>query len=487
VPASSQPSGASTVRVALLIGVVAIALRAWLAASVPLMDTTEARFGEMARKMVVTGDWLTPQHDFGVPYLAKPPLAIWLAAGGIEIAGATELGPRAPIFAVGLAFCGALFLCARRWLGTEAGVTSLLVLLTSALFYASLAAVMTDLVLTICVGAALLAFWARLRGGDVRAELVLYAALGIGLLAKGPLAWVLSLGPIATWAVVRGRAAEVWSRFAWCRGLALALLIAAPWYLLAEQRNPGFLQYFLVGEHLGRFLVPGWDGDLYGRAHDVPRGTIWLFFAVGALPWSLLCVPILARRRDLVRRNWRERRELVLFAATAALAPLALFTLSGNVILPYALPALPPAALAFAALVSDSRPGGTPREVLVVSAVAVATFALLAVGGAQFLERHSQRAMLEEIRAHHETPDAPIFYWRKRYLSADYYGGHAVRMVLDAAPIEAALARREPFCLVIADHRRGELPPSVAEQLVPVAVVGEHALLEPTYITAQGS
>ena len=53
-------------------------------------------------------------------------------------------------------------------------------------------------------------------------------------------------------------------------------------------RNPGFLDYFIVGEHIQRFLVPGWTGDLYGRAHDVPRGGIWLFFLLGALPWGLL-------------------------------------------------------------------------------------------------------------------------------------------------------------------------------------------------------
>ena len=58
--------------------------RLYLAAAVPLTDTTEARFGEMARKMVESGSWLVPQHDYGVPYLAKPPLAMWFSAAGIS-------------------------------------------------------------------------------------------------------------------------------------------------------------------------------------------------------------------------------------------------------------------------------------------------------------------------------------------------------------------------------------------------------------------
>ena len=66
-----------------------------------------------------------------------------------------------------------------------------------------------------------------------------------------------------------------------------------PWYLLAERKTPGFLDYFLVGEHWRRFTVPGWDGDRYGNAHLEPRGMIWAFLLQACLPWSLL-LPLLA-------------------------------------------------------------------------------------------------------------------------------------------------------------------------------------------------
>ncbi|MDL2339624.1 MAG: hypothetical protein QFE16_17460, partial [Pseudomonadota bacterium] len=41
----------------------------------PLTDTTEARYAEIARKMVELGDWITPWYDYGVPFWAKPPLS----------------------------------------------------------------------------------------------------------------------------------------------------------------------------------------------------------------------------------------------------------------------------------------------------------------------------------------------------------------------------------------------------------------------------
>ena len=45
----------------------------------PFTDSTEARYAEIARKMVETGDWITPQFDYGVPFWAKPPLHTWLS------------------------------------------------------------------------------------------------------------------------------------------------------------------------------------------------------------------------------------------------------------------------------------------------------------------------------------------------------------------------------------------------------------------------
>lgn len=67
------------------------------AVMIPIMDDTEARYAEIARKMVTGGHWIVPQFDNGVPFWGKPPLAFWLSAGGIALFGAGEFGPRAPI------------------------------------------------------------------------------------------------------------------------------------------------------------------------------------------------------------------------------------------------------------------------------------------------------------------------------------------------------------------------------------------------------
>lgn len=466
---------------ALVIGAL-VGCRLWLADTLPLTDTTEARFAEIARKMVETGDWLTPQHDYGVPYLAKPPLAFWLSAIGIELLGANELGPRVLIFGAAVAFCALFFSCARRWLGTTAAIAGSIMLISSFVFFTSMAAVMTDMILTVCVSSALLAFWRRYGGGSAAWEATMYVALGLGLLAKGPLAAVLFAAPIVAWSIATGRTVEVWRRFAWLKGALLAAAVAVPWYVAAELRNPGFLQYFIVGEHLQRFLVPGWDGDLYGRAHDAPRGAIWLMFLIGALPWSVLCVPALIAARAAVRRNWRERRELAGFALACAMTPLALFTLSGNVIWIYALPSLPAAVLAIVALTAkpadDTACLRGPIWTGALTAVAIA--GLAGVGGS-LIDRHTQRAVVAEIRRAHPARDVPIYYWRARYYSADYYGAGTVSVVSDPAALEQAIAERRMFCLVVENSRRQEVPDAVWQGLLPAGEHGSFAWFEPAY------
>ena len=70
---------------------------------IPLNETTEARYGEIARKMVETGDWITLYHDYGVPFWAKPPLSTWSSAFFMELFGVNGFWARFPslLFAIG--------------------------------------------------------------------------------------------------------------------------------------------------------------------------------------------------------------------------------------------------------------------------------------------------------------------------------------------------------------------------------------------------
>jgi hypothetical protein len=72
----------------------AVLVRLLFLGSYPLADTTEARYAEVARLMLVSGDWITPQIEAGVPFWGKPPLSFWLTAGSFKLFGISEFAAR---------------------------------------------------------------------------------------------------------------------------------------------------------------------------------------------------------------------------------------------------------------------------------------------------------------------------------------------------------------------------------------------------------
>jgi len=80
----------------LLLLVVVVVVRLATLPAYPLLDPTESRYAEIARKMLETGNWLVPQVDYGVPFWGKPPLSIWLSAAAMAVLGVNEFAARLP-------------------------------------------------------------------------------------------------------------------------------------------------------------------------------------------------------------------------------------------------------------------------------------------------------------------------------------------------------------------------------------------------------
>lgn len=88
----------------------------------PLMDTSEARYGEMARKMLELGDWVTPMFDYGVPFWGKPPLAFWSQALAMQLLGINEFAVRLPAWLFHVASCLILIRFAREEYDERSGL-----------------------------------------------------------------------------------------------------------------------------------------------------------------------------------------------------------------------------------------------------------------------------------------------------------------------------------------------------------------------------
>jgi len=284
--------------VPVLIGLLLLARLIGMAV-VPLMDTTEARYGETGRIMAELNDWITPWFDYGVPFWGKPPLAFWVTAASFKAFGVSEFTARLPHLAISVFIVGlAAWLAARR--DRDAALPTVALMTGSFLSFISAAVVMIDIELILGTTLAMAGFWLALEAPDslstggvaihsrAIAGSLFFGGIILGLLAKGPIALVMAGIPTLCWTAYNRRWLDVWRRLPWLAGIALTLLLALPWYGIAEHRTPGFLEYFLVGEHWHRYLTPGWTGDRYGNPHYFPIGTIWGFAVVDTLPWSLL-------------------------------------------------------------------------------------------------------------------------------------------------------------------------------------------------------
>ena len=204
-PRARPAGGASTASAAArlrrwLWGLVALTLVARLATlgAYPLMDNTEARYAEIARKMLETGDWLMPQFHYGVPFWSKPPLAVWLTAASFGAFGVNEFAARLPALLCCLAVAFLTWLLARRTDGPDVAVKTVAVLVTTVLFFVAAGAVMTDAELAVGTTLSMVAFREAVVERGSRGRLWGYAffvGLAIGLMAKGPVAVVLLRRP----------------------------------------------------------------------------------------------------------------------------------------------------------------------------------------------------------------------------------------------------------------------------------------------------
>ncbi|WP_419629680.1 ArnT family glycosyltransferase [Thiolapillus sp.] len=344
--------------------VVLVALRILGMVLVPLTDTTEARYAEIARLMVTTNDWITPWFKPDVPFWGKPPLAFWMEALSFKAFGINEFAVRLPSLLATLATSWVIWRFALLTGTTRTARNAVLIYITTALAYVASGAVMTDPFLTLGVTWSLAAFYLAPTAPRWYWRYGFFLGLAIGLLAKGPLALVLTFAPIVIWSFIHrsGTAQCHIKALPWLKGSLLTLLIGLPWYIAAELKTPGFLNYFIIGEHFMRFIQPGWGGgggrDLYGSAHRHPKGTIWLQWLMASFPWGLIAIGLLLGKMVAAQ----DRKTLKTTAASplhsyllswALFTPL-FFTPAGNVLCTYLLPALPALALILAMGSGDS-------------------------------------------------------------------------------------------------------------------------------------
>lgn len=306
--------------------------------SAPLIDPDEGRYAEIPREMLERGDFVTPTLNY-IKYFEKPPLLYWLNAGSMKILGQNEFAARLPSALAGLFTIIITYSAARTLFNRKTGLLAAIILGSCAGFLVQSRIILTDMVLTCCLTAALFCFLLATRSATPYKRSffsLFFIFCGLAVLTKGLIGMVLPAG-IIFWFLVIGKRWHLLREIPWISGLTLFLVVTAPWFVLVSLKNPEFLHFFFIHEHFQRYT-----STIHHR-----NQPIWFFLPIVVLimlPWSFFLPGSLSHA-------WKERissKGTSLFLLIWPLVILFFFSFSESKLIPYILPTIPPLALLIA-------------------------------------------------------------------------------------------------------------------------------------------
>jgi len=294
-------------------------------ADVGFVGPDEPRYASIGREMAHSGDWVTPRLD-GAPWFEKPALLYWMTGAGHKLHLADEWAARLPLALASLAFLLFFYRTLAREFSARVALSATAILATSGGWVAYSTIAVTDLPMSVALGAAMLIaiFDTRPRQGYVAGAL-----LGLAILAKGFVPVVL-IAPV--FLIARRKRLTM---------IAGCVVVAAPWYVLCAVRNPGFWYEFFWRQHVERFLHPTLQ-------HVQP---FWFYIPtllVGLFPWTPLAA--------LLFRSKTYDDGRIRFLVLWLLFGLAFFSYPQTKLPGYVLPLLPALAVILAVAL-DKAPG----------------------------------------------------------------------------------------------------------------------------------
>ncbi|MGH7845392.1 MAG: ArnT family glycosyltransferase, partial [Candidatus Binatia bacterium] len=324
-----------------------LALNLPLLGSRDLWAPVEPRYGEIARVMLARGEWIVPTVN-GEVYTDKPVLYFWLVLGASHFAAAvSEWAVRLPsaLSACGLALV--TYALGKKYLQASVGFLAALMIATTARVIWEARWAHTDMLFTflfICSLYFLLRIW--LGENDKKTVALAFALMGLATLTKGLIGFVLPglvflclLIWTREWAKLRALNLPL--------GIAVFLLVTAPWFVAVGLRTEGlWINEFIWRHHVQRYVA--------GEGHEEPFYYYFVNFPADFLPWTLILGLALWS-------YWPERKALeqpvARFLAAWFGVVFLFFSLSNTKRTLYLLPLFPPAALLAAQYLWDLEKG----------------------------------------------------------------------------------------------------------------------------------
>ncbi|KAF0247546.1 MAG: 4-amino-4-deoxy-L-arabinose transferase-like protein, partial [bacterium] len=305
----------------------------------------EPRYAQVAREMYERNDFVTPTL-LGDTWFEKPALLYWLMIGFYHLFNPSELAARLPNAVFATINLLIIYRIAKEAGNSVYGLFSALVLATSVLYFGFARAASFDMPLTFSFTAAIATFYLADISENKKSQLfylmLFYIALGVSVLAKGLVGFVLIGAIISSYIILTGQLRSI-LKFRPFLGLLIFLLVVSFWYApVIIKHGWAFIDEFFIQHHFQRFTSNKYR-------HPGPIYFFVLVILAGVFPWSIFFLKAVKRVIKLRPNGFsgfiEKQDRLLLLAFLWLLIPLVFFSLSSSKLPGYILPVFPAVAL----------------------------------------------------------------------------------------------------------------------------------------------
>jgi 4-amino-4-deoxy-L-arabinose transferase-like glycosyltransferase len=249
----------------------------------PLYTKGEPREAVTVFDIVHGGGVILPQRA-GVEIPSKPLLMHWIAAlVSIVAGGVNEFTVRLP--SAGLAIAGVIvcYFYVRRLFDNVTALFAALILGTTFQYLQAATGARVDMTLTFFMEVAFFEF-ILMAEGLTRRRMLLYVAIALAILTKGPIGLILPGLVALIWIIAEKRWALL-RRMSLVRGAIVVLVLAGGWYVAALiEGGPDFFRKQILAENVLRFA----GGGNFHEGHVHPFYYMELALLAGFVPWTIL-------------------------------------------------------------------------------------------------------------------------------------------------------------------------------------------------------
>lgn len=305
--------------------IVSIGLGSW-----GLTESSEARYAEIPREMVKTGDFIHPRL-MEIQHFHKPPLAYWITAVGYKIFGINEFGARiflqvALIVQLLLVFKLAMLLFKNE----KIAFSSAVIFFTFPIVLIATRNLTTDAYLTTVVLGSIYSWLVYKLKSKTFYLYLCYFLMGLGFLLKGPVIILPVLAFTIPWKIIYKDKFRISIHH--ILGFLLFALVSASWFIVIIRETPELWNYFFMKHTVDRAL----DADTFHRSKP-----FWYFFAYGpmvGIPWFIFTIIMIFRRFKGIEAVDKKNLKVLLWSAGAVFL---LFSLFSSKLILYILPVYP--------------------------------------------------------------------------------------------------------------------------------------------------